>query len=389
VGFGIDLRARSRKGRGLFRKAPEPREVGERISRLIRRVLKDGVERAGWSKDTKDRYIVELRVVPGGPLAILSVEADAELWLRGDATALGPGYVVELANRLAPLLDEMEFAWTEPVELGALQQVACKSIAAALAEAPVRLGIPDTRKFKIDAPALTPLGPRDAAWCDAVRADPTRAADIFPWWKRGPGEAERARALTALWMDVPWREPLDSAERELMQRVDDDLRAARKAGIADLPWAAWKELLSHIGIEDEEVDANATPSPPIGYRRHDLEVELSGGWFVTMPGSMVGHWEDDGARYWATDGDRALDFSSLTVDGEDDSDRLLAVAPEQHAVIARHDDGRYRGRAEAFDDEDVHVVVGLMACAPHVGILTIKGGDDAWAVATWRSLRQG
>lgn len=373
----------------MFRKAPDPREVGERISRLIRRVLQGGVERAGWSKDVKDRYVVELRVVPGGPLATLSVEADAELRLRGDATALGPGYVMELVARLGPLLEEIEFVWTEPVELASLQAVACKAIAAALAATPVRLGIPESRKFTIDAPVLTALGPRDAAWCDAVRADPMRAADIFPWWGRGPGAAERARALTALWMDVPWREPLDSDERELMQRVDDDLRAARKAGIAELPWAAWKEMLSNIGVEDEEVLAKATPSAPIGYRRYDLEVELSGGWFVTMPGSMVGHWEDDGARYWATDGDRALDFSSLTVDGEDDSERLLAVAPEQHAVIARHGEGRYRGRAEAFDDEDVHVVVGLMACAPHVGILTIKGGDEAWAVATWRSLRQG
>jgi hypothetical protein len=32
------------------------------------------------------------------------------------------------------------------------------------------------------------------------------------------------------------------------------------------------------------------------------------------------------------------------------------------------------------------VIVGLTASPPHVGILTIKGGDDDWALATWRSL---
>src|SRR6185503_9999811 len=32
VGFGILRHARSRKGRGLFRKAPDPREVGDRLA---------------------------------------------------------------------------------------------------------------------------------------------------------------------------------------------------------------------------------------------------------------------------------------------------------------------------------------------------------------------
>jgi hypothetical protein len=387
----IDLRARSRKGRGLFRKGPDARDVGERVGRLIRRVVKDGVERAGWTKDNA-RYLAELRIVDGGPVATLSVEADAELHVRTDVW-LGPGYIVELATRLASLLDELDYVWADSIELAALQATVSAMLAEQLRSAtPVRLGIPPTRRFRIDAPALTPLGPRDAGWCDAVLADPGRAADCFPWWQRGPGRAELARALAAMWLEAPWREPLDADERSLMQRVDDDLRAARKADAAlALPWAAWKELLANLGIDDEDVSEQAATSaaPPIGYRRYDLEVELSGGWVVTLPGAMTGHWEDDGARYWATDGDRVIDFTSLTADGEDDSERLLAVAPEKHAVIARHTDGRYRGRAEAFDDDGVHVVVGLMTCAPHVGILTVKGGDEAWALATWRSLRQG
>lgn len=392
MGFGIDRRARSRKGRGLFRRAPDPREIGERVGRLIRRVMKDGVERAGWSKD-KGRYIVDLRMIADAPLATLAVEAGADLTLQGDAAPLGPGYYVELVARLAPLLDELDYVWTDPVELPATQVAACAWLAGELrAATPVRFGVPDTRRFRIDAAALTPLGPRDAAWRDAVLADPALAADAFPWWDTGPGRAELARALSAMWLEVPWREPLDADERDLMQRVDDDLRAARKADARlALPWAAWRELLGHLGIDDEDVSekAAAVPAAPIGYRRHDLEIELSGGWSVTLPGAMVGHWEDDGERYWATDGDRALEFTSFTAGDETDSDRLLAVAPEKHGVIARHSEGAYRGRAEAFDENDVHVVVGLMTCAPHVGILTCKGGDDVWALALWRTLRQG
>jgi hypothetical protein len=58
-------------------------------------------------------------------------------------------------------------------------------------------------------------------------------------------------------------------------------------------------------------------------------------------------------------------------------------------VIERVTEGARCGRAEAYDDEDVHVVHGLMAAAPNVAIMTCKGSqaDEAWALATWRSLR--
>ena len=179
-------------------------------------------------------------------------------------------------------------------------------------------GIPEARRFCSDGAVLTPLGPRDAAWSDAVIADPVHAADAFPWWELGPGREERSHALVALALEVPWREPLDGDERDLMTKVDEDLRAARKADAAlALPWPEWKELLLHLGVDDEDVTAKAGDrAPSLGYRRLDLEVELSGGWRVQIPGGMVGHWEDDGGRYWATDGDRAIEFTSLTADGE-------------------------------------------------------------------------
>lgn len=388
MGFGIDRRARSRKGRGLFRKAPDPRDIGDRLGRLARRMLKDGVVRTGAKQD---RYLIDLRLHTAAPLATLTVEPDAELVLRAETAPLGPGYHADVIAKLDPLLDELDFVWSEPVDDRAVPRAMCEWLAGELrGGGTLRLGVPEQRRFRIDAPVLTPLGPRDRAWCDAVLADPLHAKDAFAWWERGPGRAERARALVSMWLEVPWREPLDRDERELMQQVDDDLRAARNADpTLDLPWAAWRELLAHLGIDDEDVTAKAgTQSTTIGYRRHDLDVELSGGWSVCLPGAMVGHWEDDGGSYWATDGDRVVEFTSLTAEGETDSERLLAVAPEKHAVIARYAEGAQRGRAEAFDDDNVHVVVGLMTCAPHVGILTCKGGDESWALATWRSLRQ-
>ena len=351
-------------------------------------MLRDAVVRAGTKQD---RYIVELALHPAAR-ATVTVQPDAELVLRGDASALGPGYCAHVVERLSPILDELDYVWTESFDLAATQAAACTWLAEALrGDGQVRIGIPAARRFVLDAPVLTPLGPRDGAWRAAVLAspsDPAHAADALPWWDVGPGRQERARALHAMAFDVPWREPLDSDERELMVRVDEDLRAARKADAAlALPWPEWKELLVHIGIEDEDVNEKAGDRAPVlGYRRHDLEIELTGGWRVHVPGSLVGRFEDDGAKYWATDGDRAIEFSSLTAPDERDSAKLLAVAPERHPVVARITEEQRHGRVEAFEENGTPILICLMASAPHVGILTCKGGTQDWALATWRSL---
>jgi hypothetical protein len=387
VGFGIHRIARSRKGRGLFRKAPDPREVGDRLGRLARRMLRDALVRSGTKQD---RYIAELRLHPAAT-ATLVVQPDGEIALKGETSALGPGYYAYLIERITPILDELDYAWTDTFDVAATQAAICAWLAAELrSEGQARIGLPDTRRFRIDAPVLTALGPRDAAWRDAVLADPQHARDAFAWWDSGPGREELARALLALSLEVPWREPLDKDERELMSNVDEDLRAARKADPAlPLPYAEWKELLKHLGIEDDDVNAKAGDrEPTLGYRRHELEVELSGDWRIVIPGSFVGHWEDEGAKYWATDGDRAIEFSSLTANDEHDSAKLLAVAPERYEVLERLVDGNRHGRAEAHVEDEVPIVIGLMCVAPHVGILTCKGGTRDWALATWRSLRR-
>ncbi len=340
----------------------------------------------------QDRYLLEVTMASAAPPLMLVVEAGGELVVRGETATLGPGFHAEVLARLDALMPELDYVWEDSFDAKATERQMCEWLAGELrgASGQVRIGVPASLRFAIDAPLLTPLGPRDTTWRDAVLAEPMHARDAFPWWERGTGREELARALVAMWLDVPWREPLDKDERELMQRVDDDLRAARKADESlALPWAAWRELLAHLGIEDEEVSAKAGgETSAIGYRRYDLDIEVAGGWSVRLPGVMAGNFEDDGARYWATDGDRMIEVATLTAEGEVDSDKLLAVAPEKHPVIARLTDGPRRGRAEAFVEDGTPIVIGLVAHAPHVAILTCKGGDEEWALATWRSLRQ-
>jgi hypothetical protein len=397
--FGIERSAAPKK-RGLFRAKPDARELAGRLDRLLGRMERGAVVRSAWKKQ---RFVIELQLHDAAPTGRLVVHDDAEITLEIATRALGPGYHADVVERLERVFEELDVAWL-PAEaddyidhrdFARLQADTCASIAAALRAGETRLDV--ARRFRIDAAVLTQLGPRDAAWRDAVLADPARAADALPWFERGPGTAERARALLALWHDVPWREPLDDDERALMKRVDADLRAARRAdGELALPYAAWEELHALLGVENElavavRERARGEPSaPPIGYRRCDLDVELSGGWWIALPGTMVGRWEDDGERYWATDGDRAVEFTSLTAPGETDSARLLAVAPAQHPIVATLDDGNRAGRAEAQDDGDVRIIYGFVADAPDVALLTCKcaRADEPWALATWRSLHR-
>lgn len=390
VGFGIDRRARSTKAKGglraLLGRAPDPRELGERLSRLAARVLGGKVTDATAKR-------VTLALHPDAAPVRIAVLADGELEVRGETASIGPGYHAYVIDALGPLLDELDFAWVEPPgdELAAAQASHAAWLADQLRVGATRVGMPAELAFVVDAAVLTPMGPRDEAWRAAVLADPLRGADAFAWWERGPGRLARSRALLALAFEVPWREPIDDAEQQLMERVDRDLEAARAADPAlELPWAEWAELAANLGDDARAAELRTRAggrAAVFGYRRSPLLVELDA-WTLELPGAFVGRWEDDG-RYWATDGERMIELQTITTDGRLDTPQLLDLAPPQHPIIATLDDDRRRGRAEAYAEGDVHIVHGLVAAAPAVAILTCKGArtDEPWALATWRSLR--
>ncbi len=348
---------------------------------LAKRMLGDAVRDL-----TTKRVTLELHP-DASPLRIV-VTADGDLEIDGDSSAIGPAYHAHVNAVLSPVLEEMDFVWDgdEPDP----KQGITTWLARELAAGTTRIGMPAELAFKVDGAVHTSMGPRDRAWVDAVIADPSRGADAFAWWDDAPGHAERAAALIAMWLRVPWREPLDREERDLMKSVDGALRAARKADPAiELPYAEWAELLVHLGADEDRIApirAKAKGPATIGYRRHTLELEV-GAWTLELPGSFVGSFEDD--RYVATDGDRLVELSTLTAGGEHDSQALLDVAPAKHEIVGRIDEDARRGRAEAYVDEDVHIVHGLVASAPEVAILTCKSrrSDHAWALAAWQSLR--
>src|ERR1043165_4900491 len=109
VSFGIERRARSRKARTGLRalfggKPPDAREVGERLVRLARRMFKDAVIDASPKR-------VTLGLHPAAAPARLLVLPDGDLELRAETATIGPAYHADVIERVAPVLEELEYVW--------------------------------------------------------------------------------------------------------------------------------------------------------------------------------------------------------------------------------------------------------------------------------------
>jgi hypothetical protein len=388
VGFSFERVARSRKAKGglraLFGKPPAAADIKDRLARLLPRAWRDA--------DVQVTAKAIRVTLDGLPTFRVRVLADGEIVVHGRAD-IGPGLADEAIAGMAPVLDELDYAWDD--DDFAPRGEAVGWLADELRAGQARLGMPEGRTFWLDdarAAVQTSMGPRDAAWRDAVLADPRAGADAFAWWQRGPGQLERARALWAMWHEVPWREPVDKPERAVMARVDADLTAAHAADPSlDLPYAEWAAIAAFLGEPDraDELRARATGPATIGYRRFDMTVGLENGWSLRLPGAFVGAWEAENDRYLATDGARAVQVLIIETT-ETDSAQLLAVAPPRYPVIEHTTEPDRHARAEMYTEDHTHVVHGLVAMAPHVAIFTFRGDarDHAWALATWRTLRR-
>lgn len=83
--------------------------------------------------------------------------------------------------------------------------------------------------FEADAPAVTPLGPRDRAWLKKVSEDGRHGRDCFTWWNPGlNAEYFLGRALARMWTDIRWRKPVNDSERNALEYVANSLDIALK-----------------------------------------------------------------------------------------------------------------------------------------------------------------
>lgn len=385
-----------------------------------------------WSRITTSRNPEGALLAQLHPAAE-SVEfelTDAGLQVGTSTSTVGPGYhraLCALLHDAAAHLglrwrsaeededtgDETEFFFTgDAARVDAEMLTWLGAVAAHLREALDRgathlaLAMPTDRQYLIDAAVLTALGPRDAAWIDAIAADPARGVDFFAWWADGAG-ALLGRALALAWSEVPWRAPLDDAERATMQEVAELLaRAWSRDPTLAYPFREWLELLDcladtspasqHLRATLGSLAARAT-GPRIGYRRHDQIVHLPGSWTIRVPGSLRENFED--GTWSAHDDGRTVWVTSFAVDGNlgAGGDAADAAALLEHKLPPGErltlQVGRRVGVASLHKtEEDGTALWCLQAQSALPGMLamcSIYFEDEAhraWAIATWHSL---
>ncbi len=264
---------------------------------------------------------------------------------------------------------------------------------------------------------LTPLGPRAPEWFERMVETPEAGTDFFPWWPEGVGAAFfLGRALCRLWQEIRWRTPITEDEGEILMDVHLDLeRAFHLDPECAIPWREWRELLGYLndyfgyaefrheeGLE-KEIEKQALlvePNLPlIGYRRGRVQVTLTGGWSLTIPGELAEEWEESGETWSAWHGGRTIWFTSWTVKGENDEalpprDILDGRPWPEDAEIIEHADGALLGRAVFLpyeeDGQTLWNFKGYSAVAGSFSLCNIYFQDRcdlAWALEVWKSLR--
>src|SRR5205085_11778913 len=113
--------------------------------------------------------------------------------------------------------------------------------------------------------------------------------------------------------DVDWRPSVTDDEGGLVLDGHLGLELAfHLDGTGPIPWREWEELLEHMSdyfgyLEfqkavnlEGEIRSRATRAaggPRIGYRRGPVQVSLTGGWSITIPGELAEAWETEGQSW--------------------------------------------------------------------------------------------
>jgi hypothetical protein len=412
--MGVKLLLPGWYGGGLA--VPEaPRPWLRRVERWVHEAAEDALE-SSRTVEGPQGPILFLRLHPAAEEVAVVAAGQGRVVVLANTSMVGPGYHHYLCDLLHALGDALQVDWADPAltnagvgdptgyfHTGDTRGIAPRMLAW-LSEMAGRvldfrkqghsgatLSLRSGHGFEYPGALLTPLGPRDEAWLRAVREDPLKGRDIFPWWELGSGASMRlGRALSRIWTDMVWRPPLLEEERHLFRDVARLLELAwREAPELAYPWREWQEVLGYLGVGGtlaEEVSRRASAAPPgplIGYRRGTVQVTLPEGWEIRIPGSLAEQRLADGS-WVARDHRRSVRFTPL------EDRRGRAPGPEAELPYElQHHGGRVSGRATLHVEPGECRLTALCEAGAHRALCVVSFDDpdeQDWALGTWRSL---
>jgi hypothetical protein len=389
------------------------------VSRLVRRLGVDmeiewGVEPEVARPSSGGRIAVVERVAAATGIMAATRAVGAA---RATATDLASDFASDFAAERMSAAERAELSTAERTRGTAERSMAERSHLAWLGSVLVaardarrlgaqglHIGTPAGALYTFEGAIATSLGPRGDAWLDRAVGDPRTAVDISPWW----ADATDARyllnrALCLMWTEVRWRQPSDTAERDVLNEVARLLwRAFPLDPTLSYPWREWNELLAVRGFEEPAsrlVRERAAPAgseggAPIGYRRQTVRV-IHEGWTLEIPGSFAERRTDE--EWYGGEGGRSITLAAVETgaDGRPMSAEafLAQVSGDLGGDALTHRAGEVVGRARLGTDASSGVEVGVLegysairGRGAAVRIVFTDSADWQWALEQWRSL---
>ena len=345
----------------------------------------------------------------------------ATLYVTAVTSAIGSGYHVFLCELLRALGEDLGIEWTgdpddtaaddtgfwltadrEALDRAMFQWLASEASAARYIgeqglERP-HIGIEPGVRFEFEGAVATLFGPRDNDWIERVETYPAAGIHVFPWWTDDRGATFFLnRALTRMWTEVRWREPLLPGEDALQDVVINDLEAAWELDPElDYPWPEWGELARY---RDRKLPAkpDILPLRPlIGYRRRPITV-IYDGWQIRVPGTFAEEWFP--GSWWS--GDKGRDVEIKVIESErrsaqeliDNIGKVMEKGTDPSDLFSIRV-GEVLGRGHFFPstahDEDVTVLRAISAVngsAVGLHIMFTNPDQRDWAIETWKTLK--
>ncbi|WP_224367919.1 hypothetical protein [Hyalangium versicolor] len=409
------LAGRYQGGESLLSPPEEPTPWLDRVEKWFQGAAGELLESSRITAGPQGAPLLLLRLHPAaGEVSVLAA-GQARVVVSAETFAVGPGYHLYLCDLLKQLGKDLHITWAERASdedvgdptgyfhTGDAGPVAeqmldiLRTSAAQVLDMRSRgyfgfaLSLHFGHIFEHPGALLTPLGPRDESWLQAVREDPQRGKDVFSWWEPGLGAASRlGRALSRLWTEVVWRPPLLEEERRLFRNVTKLLEQAwREDPALNYPWREWQEVLGYLGMGGtlaEEIShraALAPEGPRIGYRRGSVQVSLPAGWEIRIPGSLAEEHLSDGS-WVARDHRRSVRFVPLG-----NADDIAPASPERRALELEHHGARVSGRASLHLEPGECRLTALCRSGKQRALCVVSFDDPEeqdWALGIWRSL---
>ncbi len=424
--MSIGLLLRAKLQRTFFSKLGATKSPDQLLKEIERWVLDycQDLRATTYIGQRDDDPTLFCRLHPAAEDLEISFVGNGQLTASANTSSAGPGYHIFVCGMLHKLSDRFRLQWEEPTEdyqdetgyfhSGDSQQLFAemstwiKTIASWFfdgtlkdKEHAIRLAMPLDVGFTWEAPAITPLGPRDENWLRKTAEDGYNGQDFFAWWNPGlNAEYFLRRALVKIWADVRWRPPVNDQERQTLSYVADSFKAAYELDATlTYPWAEWSEILRYLDRLNGEYefvrDRVGTTQPTMGYRRRDITVQLPGNWWITVPGSFGDFQPDENHNYCALDPPREVWVTSYTFKGdlpallESQRDEILKkesvlMYEAQNYVAAAEIKSHADAGKEWFTLTSSNAALGNRAVCT---IVFMNPEDRDWAIKVWKSLQ--